>query len=133
VLLYHFLRERYQAGCSGLTAVVYLLTAVRVVLCLFPQNDWFGAGATVQWGICRNIPFAILGVIIIVLFFRRRSDKAFRFMWLAITLSFAFYIPVVLFASMVPAVGMLMIPKTIAYVWMIWMGYRSARKVRPSL
>jgi hypothetical protein len=36
-----------------------------------------------------------------------------------IVLSFAFYVPVVLFAKKKPAVGMLMIPKTICYIVMI--------------
>lgn len=45
-------------------------------------------------------------------------------MWLTIVLSFAFYIPVVLFADTMPAIGMLMIPKTCAYVWTIVIGFR---------
>ena len=34
-------------------------------------------------------------------------------------LSFAFYIPVVLLADVIPMIGMLMIPKTCAYVWTV--------------
>jgi hypothetical protein len=48
-------------------------------------------------------------------------------MWLTITLSFACYIPVVLWAQTLPAVGMLMIPKTCAYVWTVLIGYRSMK------
>ena len=43
---------------------------------------------------------------------------------LAVILSFGFYIPVVLFASAIPLVGMLMIPKTLAYVWVVLMGWK---------
>lgn len=49
-------------------------------------------------------------------------------MWLTIVLSFAFYIPVVLWADAVPAVGMLMIPKTCAYVWAVLMGYFAMKR-----
>ena len=49
-------------------------------------------------------------------------------MGLAIALSFGFYIPVVLLAGVFPAVGMLMIPKTLAYVWVVVMGIRLFRK-----
>ena len=49
-------------------------------------------------------------------------------MWLAITLSFGFYIPVVLWADTIPAVGALMIPKTCAYVWIVVMGYREMKQ-----
>lgn len=47
-----------------------------------------------------------------------------------IVLSFAFYIPVVLFADTIPMVGMLMIPKTCAYVWTVWLGYSDMKKVQ---
>lgn len=84
-----------------------------------------------SWGIYRNIPFALLGLLIIVLFYteaKKHSDKAFRFMWLTIVLSFAFYIPVVLFADAVPLIGMLMIPKTCAYVWTVAIGFHAMGK-----
>ena len=130
VMLYHVWQQRYNKRSSGLTAAVYILAIARVVLCLFPQNDWLSADAPLSWGIYRNIPFVILGILIIVLFFKeakKAGDKAFRFMWLAIILSFAFYIPVVLFTDALPALGMLMIPKTCAYVWIVWMGYSAAK------
>ena len=74
----------------------------------------------------RNIPFAILGLLIIFLFYnsaKENKDKSFKYMWLTIVLSFGFYIPVVLWADVYPIIGMLMIPKTCAYVWTIWIGY----------
>ena len=46
------------------------------------------------------------------------------------TLSFGFYLPVVLFAEIVPVIGMLMIPKTLAYVWVVLMGWSIFRKER---
>ena len=42
-------------------------------------------------------------------------------MWLAILLSFAFYLPVVLWSNQNPKVGILMLPKTCAYLWMLAM------------
>ena len=47
---------------------------------------------------------------------------------LTIVLSFGFYIPVVLFASRIPLMGMLMIPKTCAYMWTVLIGYKAMRK-----
>ncbi len=131
VLLYHVWQHRYRKYVSGLTVIIYILAMVRIVLCLLPQNDWFSADAPLSWGIYRNIPFVILGIIIIVLYFQQahlNHDRAFRFMWLAISLSFAFYIPVVLWADSIPLLGMLMIPKTCAYVWIVWMGYADVKK-----
>ena len=48
-------------------------------------------------------------------------------MALTIVLSFAFYIPVVLFSSSAPWTGALMIPKTLAYVWTVLIGYRDMK------
>lgn len=127
LLLYHVWRKRYQiAGRRGLTAAVYGLAGLRVLLCMMPQNQWLRADAPLNWGIARNVPFAALGLVIICLFYRsakQHKDRAFRWMWLTIVLSFGFYIPVVLWADAVPMIGMLMIPKTCAYVWTVLIGY----------
>lgn len=134
VLLYHVWRSRYRiSGRKGLSATVYSLALLRAALCLFPQNRWFDAHPPLLWGVLRNLPFAVLGVLILVLFHRearRTRDPAFRWMWLAVAVSFACYIPVVLFADTVPLVGMLMIPKTVAYVWIVWMGLDACRRER---
>lgn len=132
VLLYHVWQERYQRKpARALTVTVYALAAARIILCLFPQNAWLSADAPLSWGIYRNLPFVVLGLLLIGLFYReakKAGDKAFRWMWLAIALSFLFYLPVVLWADQWPILGMLMLPKTCAYVWMVWMGYAEARR-----
>ena len=131
VLLYYVWRLRYKVeGKKGLTITVYVLALLRIILCLMPQNAWTSAEAPLSWGIYRNLPFAAMGILVIVLFYqsaRRTGDKAFRFMWLTIVLSFAFYIPVVLFADIIPVIGMLMIPKTCAYVWTVLIGYNEMK------
>lgn len=121
VLLYYIWRQVYGAPDKKATGVViWSLAAIRVVLCMFPQNGWLSNSSDVTWGIIRNFPFVILGAIICVLFFlSRKSDRTFRFMWLLIILSFAFYIPVAVAAGIVPILGMLMLPKTICYILMI--------------
>lgn len=138
ILLYYVWRIRYEIqGRAWLTVCFYLLAAARIVLCLFPQNEWTSADAPLSWGIYRNIPFALMGLLIIILFYqsaRKTEDRSFRFMWLTILLSFGFYIPVVLWADVNPLIGMLMIPKTCAYVWTILIGFldmqRSAKSRR---
>ena len=132
VLLYYVWRQRYRIkGRNGLTAAVYALAVARTALCMMPQNQWLSADAPLIWGIYRNIPFALLGLLIIVLFYKsakEHGDRAFRWMWLTIVLSFGFYIPVVLWADAVPLIGMLMIPKTCAYVWKVLIGYSAMKK-----
>ncbi|MEA4938770.1 MAG: hypothetical protein VB091_04195 [Christensenella sp.] len=132
VILYYIWRERYQkSGVVALDVSMWALAATRVVLCALPQNDWLSANPPLLFGILRNVPFAIMGILLIVLFAReakRANDGVFRWMWLAITLSFAFYLPVVLFADQIPMIGMLMIPKTLAYVWIVVMGIQLYRQ-----
>ena len=132
LLLYAVWRERYRIrGRQGLTALVGLLAGVRILLCMLPQNRWLSADAPLVWGIWRNIPFALLGLVMILLFYRsakETGDRVFSWMWLTIALSFGFYIPVVLWADAVPMVGMLMIPKTCAYVWTVLIGYNAMKQ-----
>ena len=135
LLLYFVWRERYQVkGRKKLTWVMAGLCALRVALCLLPQNQWLSANPPLTFGIVRNVPFAAMGVIIIALFYqegRKAADPVFRFMPLAVTLSFAFYLPVVLLSGTYPPVGMLMIPKTLAYVWVVWMCWQLYRREAP--
>lgn len=132
VILYLVWKRHYHVKTSRLLdAAVGVLAAARVVLTLFPQNQWLVYRQPLDWAIYRNIPFALLGILMIVLFFRGgrfREEHAFKWMWLAILLSFGFYAPVVLWANVNETIGLLMIPKTLAYVWIVWMGYQNFRE-----
>lgn len=123
ILIEYARRDRYKiTGEKGVLASVWILGIIRIALCCFPQNGWTSAEPSLLWGILRNIPFALLGILTVVLWLRSaKNDKPLKLMWLAITLSFLFYIPVVLFAQTMPMIGMLMLPKTCMYVWMIVM------------
>lgn len=132
LLLYYIWQIRYhKQDKKVLTIFIYLLALLRVVLCLLPQNEWLNYNAPLSWGIYRNLPFLIMGLVIIYIFYKEAKeymDHGFKYMWLAIVLSFGFYIPVVLFADTYPLVGVLMIPKTLAYVWVVWMGYKESKR-----
>ena len=129
--LFRIWELRYNRHRPLLRTGMYLLALLRMALCVFPQNAWTSPNAPLSWGILRNVPFALMGLWIIVLFYqqaKQKEDFDFKYMWLAITLSFLFYIPVVLWADTLPMIGMLMIPKTLAYVWVVWMGYQMMKK-----
>ena len=104
-----------------LDAAVYALFAIRVILCLMPQNGWITNESGTVWGIVRNVPFIVLGFIIVYLFYKSRKEiRMFGGIWLLTALSFLFYIPVAAAAGLVPALGMLMLPKTVCYMILIW-------------
>ncbi|MBR1642925.1 MAG: hypothetical protein IJ683_11450 [Butyrivibrio sp.] len=121
VLIYYLWMRVYKCGENkALTMAIWGLCAVRVILCLFPQNGWFQNESSMTWGSIRNIPFVILGGFICYIYYiKRTEDKIFRPLWIYILLSFLFYIPVAVFAGLVPMLGMLMLPKTICYILMI--------------
>ena len=104
-----------------LRLALYVLVVLRIVLCLLPQNGWFQNESSVLWGILRNIPFVAIGIIIVWLFWQKRTDvRELRNVWILVTLSFVFYIPVAVAAGIVPMLGMLMLPKTVCYMLLIW-------------
>ncbi|MFZ2258115.1 MAG: hypothetical protein WAV55_08280 [Clostridiaceae bacterium] len=130
VLLYEFLIKYYKTNRHKLTDwAVYGLAVIRIVLCLFPQNNWLHEEGNYTWEILRNIPFALLGIIILV-FAGQVAKGNFKHLMIAIILSFGFYIPVVLWADASPNVGLLMIPKTMAYVWIVVMGFQEMRQIK---
>lgn len=121
ILMYYIYLNNYKVKeDKKITFWVWGLSIVRIVLCLFPQNNWLANNSPLLWGVIRNIPFAILGALIVVLYFKvRNKDKALRFVYLFVTFSFLFYIPVVLWSETIELLGMLMLPKTVCYVLVI--------------
>lgn len=79
VLLYYVWRERYQVkNHVATTAAIFALAAMRIALCMLPQNQWLTNQTPIEWGILRNIPFAIMGMIVIVLFYRKQGRTTMR-------------------------------------------------------
>ncbi|MFA6687978.1 MAG: hypothetical protein ACOX6K_01840 [Sphaerochaetaceae bacterium] len=104
------------------TITLYCLASTRIGLCLSGDNSWQRKKADGSWRIIRNIPFLLQGMIVAAWFFVHRTQSvALGNMYLAITASFACYIPVVIFSGKKPWIGILMIPKTIQYLWMLAM------------
>lgn len=127
LLLYLFWQIYYGFTLQwSVTALVAFLATVRIILCLLPQNKWFSKQPSFRFAIYRNIPFALLGAVVAVLFAVPTAIGAtdgFTMMPYAIVLSFAFYLVVVLGATKRPALGAFMLPKTCVYIWMICMGF----------
>ena len=132
LILYYLWKMRFNIkNVVKLDVLMWVLAIARIVLCFFPQNEWFVYDSSVTWAIIRNIPFAIMGIIMMILLYRSailRHDKNAKSMAMAVMLSFAFYIPVVLWARVHFLIGMLMIPKTLAYLWIVFIGFNEYRK-----
>lgn len=134
LILYKIWKMRFNVeDTKTLDLTMYVLAALRIILCFFPQNQWFINNPPVSWGIYRNIPFTIIGLIMIYLLYSygvKYKDRDYKNLGIAVLLSFGFYAPVVLWAQENFLVGMLMIPKTLAYVWVILIGYKEFKQAQ---
>ncbi len=128
LLMYMLYKACYGKKYKKLDCLVILLVLARIILCALPQNEWVANTSSTLWGVIRNVPFVILGAVVVVLYFKNRNEiKELKNVWIYVTLSFLFYIPVAVLASVVPMLGMLMLPKTICYILMIFAFRKYAR------
>lgn len=105
-------------------AVIWISAAIRIVICMFPQNNWCTDEGSMKLSVIRNAVFAVTGIGVIILYLISGNTYGYHMtrMAAAIIISFGCYLPVTLFSKTKPKVGLLMIPKTCAYMWIIVMG-----------
>ena len=105
-------------------AIIWISAIVRMVICLFPQNNWCTEEGNQTLSVIRNAVFAVTGIGVILLYLISGNAYGYHMtrMVAAILISFGCYIPVTLFSKTKSRVGLLMIPKTCAYMWIIAMG-----------
>jgi hypothetical protein len=126
VALWHIGTSAYPGVAAGyMDALVYGVAALRVALCLLPQNRWTVEDSPRKWAIARNIPFFLLGLFVARLYAVGAFTQggALSFIWIFILISFACYLPVVLFSGRSAKVGMLMLPKSCAYAAIVLTGF----------
>lgn len=129
-----------QAGDSflSLDLVAATSTLFRVVLVLYPQNRWGLPAEDInlfRW--MTNVPLYVIGILVIVLFFKRASDpttgipgfsdkdkKMAKQSAIWIVVSYVCYSMTVFLSWINPLFGMAMIPKTIAYLAVLFIFYK---------
>ena len=120
-------KARYNQPDSWLPTLLLAAGVVRLIFMALPGNEWGNPVPPHPMSLYRNIPLMIQGVGLLGLIFHhayKSDDATFKQIGWMITVSFAFYIPVILFARQIPLIGMLMIPKTCAYLAIAWIAYR---------
>ena len=121
IILFYIWKIKYAKDVLLLIdTIIWIISIVRIVLCLLPQNNWFNGGNK-KMAFYRNIVFLLIGIIETILFITLEESFGIA-MAISILLSFAFYMPVALFSKEKPKLGMLMIPKTIMYIIIISLG-----------
>ena len=105
--------------------IILILMIIRIVLLLLPQNRWSSGEPNEKWAVIRNIPFTLIGILTVIGYINVIHNAVnypvafYVQIIIAVILSFAFYLPVAVKGKTNPKLGMLMIPKTLCYMWMI--------------
>lgn len=121
ILMFYIYKNKFKVeNTKKIELSIWILAIIRIILCMLPQNNWITNDSSVIIGIIRNIPFTIMGLIIIVLYYQKREEcNEFKHIWINVLLSFLFYLIVVLGTTKVPTLGAFMIPKTVCYILII--------------
>ena len=113
-----FVMDSYKPGVMhpAILPTLIVLSVIRIGLCLAPANNWFDDGGSQKWRLFRNLPFLGIGIITVIYLAALYGE------WLLaglVVVSFVCYMAVVMGVKKKPMLGMMMIPKTICYIWMI--------------
>ena len=125
-------QERFDKPYGWLGKLQFVAAVVRLGMMLLPQNEWNRVVSPQPWATYRNLPLMMQGLGVAYLMIRdamEREDRVFKWIGGMVLVSYAFYVPVVLWVEQVPALGMLMIPKTMAYVVIAWLGFGEVFRV----
>jgi hypothetical protein len=105
------------------------VAVLRLLLLIPPANHWGDAVPPFGWSLLRNVPLVVLGLAVTALYLRdgrRPGQRPIFTIGLLMAVSYACYGPVILLVQRYPMVGLLMIPKTVAYLAMgvvAWFGF----------
>ncbi|MGV9661708.1 hypothetical protein [Nocardia niigatensis] len=119
-------RLRFRQSWDGFTRTLLGLSFVRLIMLATPFNNWDRDETPTGYGVDRNLPLLAVGAGEMYLMRReatRNGDRTFGFLSSAMAASFACYLPVILWARRIPQLGLLMIPKTLAYLAMAFRVY----------
>jgi len=124
---------RYNKPYGWFGYLLFALGVIRLLVMTHPANGWNSLQIAQPWSIYRNslLMFMQLGSAYLILRDAiKASDRTFIWMGVMILVSFVCYAPVIFLQQRVPQIGMLMIPKTIAYLVIAFLGYFEFYKVR---
>lgn len=132
VLVLIIWKRRFNKTYGWFGVFLFLMAIVRMVMTMLPINNWNASIPAQPWSTYRNIPLMIQGLGVAYLILRdaiKEKDKAFTQIGCMILVSYTFFIPVILFVQKIPLIGMLMIPKTLAYVAIAVIAYKDLFKM----
>lgn len=133
VLMLETWRARFNRPYGWFGYLLLGAAVARLLIMTLPANQWNNVVPPQPWSTYRNLPLMLqgLGVAFLILRDARAArDRTFSWIGAMILVSYACYIPVIFFVQQVPIIGMLMIPKTMAYVAIAFFAYQSLYAVK---
>jgi hypothetical protein len=119
MLLVDVWRVRFHKTMGWFQWALIAAGVIRLVVMAFSQKQWGALAPPHRWGPLRDSFLVVQGLGVMALILRdarQAGDKPFELIGWMIALSYLFYAPVILWSAAIPLLGMLMIPKTCAYV-----------------
>jgi len=120
-------RLRFEKTRNLAWWILMLVGIMRLIIMIPLGNSCGSVVPPFNWSMARNIPLMIQGIGIAVLMLMsavERKDQFSRNISYMIFVSYLCYMPVIFFVQKVPLLGMLMMPKTLAYVAVAILAYR---------
>ena len=131
MLMLEVWRLRFHRRYGTFEYFLIIVGATRLYMLTLSVNEWWRVVPEQPWSTIRNIPLMIQGLGLAYLILRdaiANHDTTFRWIGISILVSYACYLPVILFVQQAPIIGMLMIPKTMAYVAIGFLAYFDLHK-----
>lgn len=119
-------RERFNQSRNVFTWLVMAMGILRMIIMVLPGNHWDASMPPEPMGILRNIPLMVMGVVVMgMILWSAIKAKDRTYLWIGgcVFLSYLFYTPVILWVTKYPTLGVLMIPKTLAYLAIAFIVY----------
>ncbi len=104
---------------------------IRLIIMMPSGNAWGTTPTPFDWSLARNIPLMIQGLVVAALLLNhglKKNDTFARNVSILIFVSYLFYMPVIFFVKGIPMLGMLMMPKTLAYLAIAFIALKLFKK-----
>jgi hypothetical protein len=128
-------REHFHQPAGAAYWFLMAAGVARLFIMALPGNNWSAVVPPQPMSLIRNLPLMIQGLGLAYLILRDAipaHDRPFTWIGICILVSYACYTPVILFVQVMPVIGMLMIPKTLAYVAIAFIAYNTYYRTRPA-
>jgi len=119
-------RARFEKDFGIIGYLLLLIAVLRFVIMFFPANEWNNSTPPQPWFAIRTFPLILQQAGTAYLMLRESKgteDVCFRWTGIMMVVSFLFLLPIAFYIHAFPLLGMLMIPKTVTYIVMAFLGF----------